>query len=472
MFIVFLFSPGQLNPCDGPCTDYGIVMTARYDQIDMKIYKVTRRKGNPIALPSDIKQIKTSPEKLPLDIVKIAASPEKFDSVFATLVKAAKKVIPKNYYFGTPLFFMSSFSTEDIYSFAFTNVLVRVLSYLNNVNKHPFLPPSKDSVKKLAGDTEITYRWLAAAFLADYFTPQKEGRARDLGLVNFNLNMIYQNSFPVYYITKNATHSISVGEDTYLLATTSHTQNGLSSALRKYFQSLTDGKKPVEIPNPTRDPTIGIPPNMDIEENLRKNVPHPQNGVWPPSNVGNIQNGQNPNMPSMETSKSIKAIPSPCSPPGVQLEIKDDGRQYVLAGSGDVDKCRNIIQNVILNDFDRPRNSPYMISPRRSVQFYAYSEVVSVLETIGCTSCSQYFTAEKIDAAARKYCKGESKQSSPANTANCLNANFYYVMMTKAHRFNPKKPIKILKSSRHNIDEDWALGAFLYKMKLLYYNVA
>ncbi|XP_031567825.1 uncharacterized protein LOC116302627 [Actinia tenebrosa] len=400
---------GRISPCKAPCTEYGIVATARLERIDLKIYKVVRRAEDEIAKASDVRQVVASPGQWQINITAILYEPQTFDPILKALVESAKKVIPVNNRFSTPFFFLVLQSEKGVYGEALNAMSLRVIGFLNNLNNHPFLPPSKRSIAIIHERSEILFKWLTVNFLAGYFDQEKSHSK--VGVLGLSLNTVTQIAYPVHSTSMNTTEFVTIGTMPYLLIAQSYTTEGFGTTLREYFTKL-----------------------------------------------GQVQ-GQ-----GKQT--------SPCSPQGAQVQVVDGDivKQYI--GNGNVQQCLKILNDVILNDYGRWTRSPYIRKPPKYIKFYALPQVVNVLNEIGCLGCEKVFTPAKINAAARLSCSSSQPRNGDLpSTKNCLNANFFYLMLTESYHFEDNTPITVLPKSVHGIDEDWALGALLYKLRLLSYKI-
>lgn len=399
-------SLGRISPCTPPCTEYGIVATARLERIDLKIYRVERRAKDAIAKVSDVSEVVTSPSKWQINITAILYEPDTFDPILKAVVESAKKVIPVNNQFSTPFFFLVLQSEEGIYDEAFNAMSVKVIDFMNNINNHPFLPPSKGSIRIIHGKVEILFKWLTANFLAGFFDQAKKSHSK-VGVLSLSLNTVTQIAYPVHITSMNASELVIVGTMPYLLIAQAYTTQGFGTTLRKYFTALGQGK------------------------------------------------GQQT---------------SPCSPQGARIQVIDGEIQKQYIGNGNVQECRRILNDVVLNDYGRWTRSPYVQKPPKHIKFYVLPEVTNVLNDIGCPGCTKVFTPSKIDAAARQYCRtSKLRNGDLPSTKNCLNANFFYLMLTQSYHLANNVPITVLPKSKHGIEEDWALGALLYKLRLLTY---
>lgn len=350
-----------------------------------------------------------NPSQWPINITAVLYEPDTFDPLLKDVVESAKKVIPKNNQFSTPFFFLVLQSEEGVYTEAFNAMSLRVIEFLNNLNNHPFLPPGKRSIRIITGKSEILFKWMTVNFLAGFFDQDKSHSAT-AGVLSLSLSTVTQIAYPVHVTSMNATELLIIGTMPYLLVAQTYTVQGFETTLRKYFTSLGKGQ------------------------------------------------GQ-----GQQT--------SPCSPKGARIQIIDgkDHKQYI--GSGNIQHCRKILNDVVLNDYGRWTRSPYVRKPPKHIKFYVLPEVVKVLNDIGCPGCNKVFTPAKINVAARQYCSSSrpTRNGAPPSTKNCLNANFFYLMLTESYHLADNIPITVLPKSQHGIEEDWALGALLYKLRLLSY---
>lgn len=165
---------------------------------------------------------------------------------------------------------------------------------------------------------------------------------------------------------------------------------------------------------------------------------------------------------------------SPCGPKGVKKQFKGIQGVKWIVGTGDIEKCRNIIRKDLLSICDKINGCADLKHPFKG-KIIGYPDVGETMKQLGYDKCVENLTPAKLDAATRRVCggngipakKGKGGKSRSRIIFDCINGNFLYLMLTEAYKMKDSTSIEV-KNEIAGLKVDTSLGELFVKMGLLH----
>lgn len=217
-------------------------------------------------------------------------------------------------------------------------------------------------------------------------------------------------------------------------------------------------------------------------------------------------------------SKPLKiVVKSPCGPKGMKKRYKGIPGVKWIEGTGDVQKCREVIKTKLFKLCSKANGCAYLEHKVKG-EIYGMPNVVATMKQLGYKECTKDFTPKMLDTAIKRVCgkkqipakidpskiktnqRFPTKMSASANITNkripaktdasakipaksdensdsaptsqtgiidCVNGNFLYLMLTEGYNLAPDTKIHInFDNLPKDLDLDPSLGELLVTMQL------